>query len=123
MSSSPPPSPLGNLSSLLSQPTALSLAFTLASVELPLHSVVVAVCLLNLTVLSSTRILHPNLRFILISQSTGIGCFETVRLCIVWQKFFSQNMFNPGSMIFQVTSFLNGLASFFQSTENILILK
>jgi hypothetical protein len=82
--------------------SVLALAYVFASVELALHPAVLCISALNLWVLSSSRILHPNLRFILICQSLAIVGFELERIGLIWQKFLSGNVFNPGLVAFQV---------------------
>jgi hypothetical protein len=73
---------------------AINLAYSLSTVELGLHSVLVVVALLNTAVLWRTAVLHPNLRALLIGQSATIIVYELGRLCIVAQKFTTSNIFN-----------------------------
>jgi hypothetical protein len=87
-------------------PFYIGLAYGVESFELLLHPVVLLVAVLNVRVLSDSRFLHPNLRFILLCQSVAVLCYELQRIGCVWQKFLSGDIFNQGHIVFQVSHFL-----------------
>uniref|UniRef100_A0A183C3G0 Ion_trans domain-containing protein n=1 Tax=Globodera pallida TaxID=36090 RepID=A0A183C3G0_GLOPA len=59
---------------------------TFYSIELLIDIVVLAVACLNLAVIGTTKLLHPNLKFILITQSVAVVFFVLVRL--IYSFFF-----------------------------------
>jgi hypothetical protein len=81
------------------------LAYGQAGIELALHPIVFAISALNLAVLCSTHIIHPNLCFILQVESVGIMIFEVQRIALVAQKFISGDIFCPGNIVLQVCSY------------------
>lgn len=95
-----------NISSEFPYELIKTCAYGLASFELLLHPIVFAISALNFTVLCSARLLHPNLRYILLVESASIMIFELQRVALVSEKFLSGIIFNSGDMFLQVCALL-----------------
>ncbi|KAI3420012.1 hypothetical protein GPALN_003349 [Globodera pallida] len=72
------------------------------SIEFLIDIVVLAVACLNLAVIGTTKLLHPNLKCILITQSVAVVLFVLDRLAMLVPKFIPNNdVFAPTNMILQ----------------------
>src|SRR5687768_15983659 len=71
-----------------------------------LHPAVLATALLNLTILCSTRILLPNLRFILQVQSVAVIGVEFYRLAVIVWDFMADDIFSIGPVVLQVKTLM-----------------
>ncbi|KAI3420006.1 hypothetical protein GPALN_003345 [Globodera pallida] len=75
---------------------------TFYSIELLIDIVVLAVACLNLAVIGTTKLLHPNLKFILITQSVAVVFFVLVRSAMLLIKFISNDdLSTPSNLILQ----------------------
>jgi hypothetical protein len=64
------------------------LILSLNAAGLLIHPIIFCICLFNLAILFSTRILHPNLGFILIFQSICFSAFEISEFGVNIQQLF-----------------------------------
>ena len=83
--------------------TSQSFLDGMAITELVLHPPLVALTSLNFIVVFGTGCLHPNLRFILLTQSANIGLFELLRWLLTVQKVFNDGALNIGSVEIRVS--------------------
>ncbi|KAL3110934.1 hypothetical protein niasHT_014871 [Heterodera trifolii] len=77
-------------------------AYSLFSVELITYVVVMVIACMNLAVIVPTKLLHLNLKSILITQSVAIMIYVLSRLAMLFQKFTSDNPFTPANVVLQV---------------------
>uniref|UniRef100_A0A914HAI5 G protein-coupled receptor n=1 Tax=Globodera rostochiensis TaxID=31243 RepID=A0A914HAI5_GLORO len=79
------------------------LAYTFFSFEFLTDIFVLAIACLNLAVIGPTKLLHPNLKFILITQSVAVVLFLLVRSAMLVLKFIStDDLFTPANLILQI---------------------
>ncbi|KAL3125811.1 hypothetical protein niasHT_009177 [Heterodera trifolii] len=76
-------------------------AYSLFSVEMITCVAVLAIACLNLAVIVPTKLLHLNLKSILITQSVAIMIYVLSRLAMLFQKFTSDNPFTPANVVLQ----------------------
>uniref|UniRef100_A0A183C6K6 G_PROTEIN_RECEP_F1_2 domain-containing protein n=1 Tax=Globodera pallida TaxID=36090 RepID=A0A183C6K6_GLOPA len=82
--------------------TVVLLAYTFVSFEFFTNIFVLAIACLNLAVIGPTKLLHPNLKCILITQSVAVVLFVLNRSAMLVPKFIStDNLFTPANMILQ----------------------
>uniref|UniRef100_A0A183C3X7 Proton_antipo_M domain-containing protein n=1 Tax=Globodera pallida TaxID=36090 RepID=A0A183C3X7_GLOPA len=82
--------------------TVVLLAYTFFSFEFVTDIFVLAIACLNLAVIGPTKLLHPNLKFILITQSVAVVLFVLVRSAMLVPKFISTDyLFTPANLILQ----------------------
>uniref|UniRef100_A0A914HAF6 Gustatory receptor n=1 Tax=Globodera rostochiensis TaxID=31243 RepID=A0A914HAF6_GLORO len=80
--------------------TVVLFAYTFFSIELLIDIVVLAVACLNLAVIWSTKLLHPNLKCILITQSVAVVLLVLNRSAMLLIKLISDNdVFAPTNII------------------------
>ncbi|KAL3107630.1 hypothetical protein niasHT_016487 [Heterodera trifolii] len=77
-------------------------AYSLYSVELITYVAVLAIVCLNLAVIVPTKLLHLNLKSILITQSIAIMLYVLPRVVMLFQKFTSDDPFAPANVVLQV---------------------
>ncbi|KAL3107631.1 hypothetical protein niasHT_016488 [Heterodera trifolii] len=78
-------------------------AYSLFSVELIICVAVLAITFLNLAVIVPTKLLHLNLKSILITQTVTTMIFVGDRsIMLVRKLIFSNNLFAPADMTLQV---------------------
>ncbi|KAI3420000.1 hypothetical protein GPALN_003339 [Globodera pallida] len=83
--------------------TVVLLAYTFFSFEFFTNIVVLAIACLNLAVIGPTKLLHPNLKCILITQSVAVVLFVLNRSAMLVPKFIpNKNLFTPANMILQI---------------------
>ncbi|KAI3420013.1 hypothetical protein GPALN_003350 [Globodera pallida] len=83
--------------------TVVLLAYTFFSFEFVTDIVVLAIACLNLAVIGPTKLLHPNLKFILITQSVTVVLYVLDRLAMLVPKFIStDDLFTPANLILQM---------------------
>uniref|UniRef100_A0A914H7E3 Gustatory receptor n=1 Tax=Globodera rostochiensis TaxID=31243 RepID=A0A914H7E3_GLORO len=71
--------------------TLVLFAYTFYSIELVINIVVLAIACLNLAVIGPTKLLHPNLKCILITQSMAVVLFVLGRSAMLIPKLISNN--------------------------------
>uniref|UniRef100_A0A914HC60 Gustatory receptor n=1 Tax=Globodera rostochiensis TaxID=31243 RepID=A0A914HC60_GLORO len=82
--------------------TVVLFAYTFFSIEFVIDIVVLAVACLTLGVIGSTKLLHPNLKCILITQSVTVVFLVLDRLAMLLLKLISNNdVFAPSNLILQ----------------------
>uniref|UniRef100_A0A914HC84 Uncharacterized protein n=1 Tax=Globodera rostochiensis TaxID=31243 RepID=A0A914HC84_GLORO len=98
------------------------LAYTFFSFEFVTNISVLAIACLNLAVIGPTKLLHPNLKFILITQSVAVVLFVLARSAALVPKFIStDDLFTPANMILQI--FLGFEAIFRRALGHALIIE
>uniref|UniRef100_A0A914HC89 Gustatory receptor n=1 Tax=Globodera rostochiensis TaxID=31243 RepID=A0A914HC89_GLORO len=79
------------------------LAYTFFSFEFITNIFVLTIACLNLAVIGPTKLLHPNLKFILITQSVTVMLCVLNRSAMLVPKFFStDDLFTPANLILQI---------------------
>ncbi|KAI3420008.1 hypothetical protein GPALN_003347 [Globodera pallida] len=102
--------------------TVVLLAYTLFSFEFLTEIVVLVIACLNLAVIGPTKLLHPNLKCILITQSIAAVFSVLNRSAIFFPKFISNDdLFTPPNMILQ--SLMNFNAIFRRMLGHVLIIE
>jgi len=91
------------LTTTLLPPEILFFGYFMGVIELITHPIIICISLINLSILITSNILHPNLWLLLIFQSSIISTFEIQRWTMVLLKFTGGNIFRPGDQILQVT--------------------
>uniref|UniRef100_A0A914H8V5 Gustatory receptor n=1 Tax=Globodera rostochiensis TaxID=31243 RepID=A0A914H8V5_GLORO len=82
--------------------TLVLFAYTFYSIELVINIVVLAIACLNLAVIGPTKLLHPNLKCILITQSMAVVLFVLGRSAMLLPKLISNNnVFATSNIILQ----------------------
>ncbi|KAI3410385.1 hypothetical protein GPALN_004486 [Globodera pallida] len=82
--------------------TVALFAYTFFSIEFVINIVVLAIACLNLAVIGTTKLLHPNLKCILITQSVAVVLFVLGRSAMLLPKLFSNNdIFATSNIILQ----------------------
>ncbi|KAL3096900.1 hypothetical protein niasHT_028956 [Heterodera trifolii] len=88
--------------------TVLLFGYIFYSFELFTYGFVLAIAFLNLAVICPTKILHANLKSILITQSIAEMLFVFVRSIMLIQKFISDDLFAPANLCLQfIIAFVN----------------
>ncbi|KAL3107623.1 hypothetical protein niasHT_016480 [Heterodera trifolii] len=83
--------------------TAVSIfGYSLVSIEMITCVAVLAIASLNLAVIVPTKLLHLNLKSILITQSIAIMLYVLPRLVMLFQKFTSGDPFAPANVVLQI---------------------
>ncbi|KAL3107575.1 hypothetical protein niasHT_013224 [Heterodera trifolii] len=77
-------------------------AYSLFSVEMITCVAVLAIASLNLAVIVPTKLLHLNLKSILITQSVVIMIYVLQLFAMLLRKFTSDNTFTPANVVLQV---------------------
>uniref|UniRef100_A0A914HAE9 Gustatory receptor n=1 Tax=Globodera rostochiensis TaxID=31243 RepID=A0A914HAE9_GLORO len=102
--------------------TVVLLAYTFFSFEFVTDIFLLAVACLNLAVIGPTKLLHPNLKCILITQSVIVVLYVLIRSAILLPKFISNDdLFAPATMILQ--SLMNFNAIFRRMLGHVLIIE
>uniref|UniRef100_A0A183BSI4 G_PROTEIN_RECEP_F1_2 domain-containing protein n=1 Tax=Globodera pallida TaxID=36090 RepID=A0A183BSI4_GLOPA len=82
--------------------TVIILSYVFFSFELLTDIVVLVIACLNLAVIGFTKLLHSNLKCILITQSLAVGLYVLDRSAMLLIKFISNdNVFAPANMTLQ----------------------
>ncbi|KAL3089134.1 hypothetical protein niasHS_008499 [Heterodera schachtii] len=82
--------------------TAVSIfGYSLVSIEMITCVAVLAIASLNLAVIVPTKLLHLNLKSILITQSIAIMLYVLPRIVMLFQKFTSNDPFAPANVVLQ----------------------
>uniref|UniRef100_A0A1I8BCN7 7TM_GPCR_Srx domain-containing protein n=1 Tax=Meloidogyne hapla TaxID=6305 RepID=A0A1I8BCN7_MELHA len=84
-------------------PEIIIFGYFMGIVELVIHPIIFCFSFINISILITTNILHPNLWLLLVFQSTIISTFEIQRFTMVLLKFTGGDIFRPGDQILQIT--------------------
>ena len=71
------------------------------------HPLVLCLSALNLAILCRTKVIHQNLRFLLVCQSASIALFECWTIWAPVEKLLNRNIFFAGSVASQVNDVNN----------------
>ncbi|KAI3410383.1 hypothetical protein GPALN_004484 [Globodera pallida] len=95
--------------------TVVLFAYTFFSIEFVINIFVLAIACLNLAIIGTTKLLHPNLKCILITQSVAVVLFVLGRLAMLLPKLFSNNdVFATSNIILQfIIAFVNMLTYYY----------
>lgn len=98
------------LTTTLLPPEILFFGYFMGVIEIITHPIIICISLINLSILITSNILHPNLWLLLIFQSSIISTFEIQRWTMVLLKFTGGNIFRPGDQILQDISLFTNMA-------------
>ncbi|KAL7070930.1 hypothetical protein ACQ4LE_010120 [Meloidogyne hapla] len=91
-------------------PEIIIFGYFMGIVELVIHPIIFCFSFINISILITTNILHPNLWLLLVFQSTIISTFEIQRFTMVLLKFTGGDIFRPGDQILQDISLFTNTA-------------